>query len=72
MSGKTCGYIGAWSLFTAEGGANRGGTKILVQAFRGGQNFTAQTFEGSPEAPKIPLKIFAAANIQHNTTTLTD
>ena len=35
----------------------RGG-KISVQAFRGGQNFSAQTFEGQPEAPEIYPKNF--------------
>ena len=41
----------------------RGGGKISVQAFRGGggQNFSAQTFEGQPEATKIYSKISAAA-----------
>ncbi len=30
----------------------RGGAKILVQGNGGGQNFSAQIFEGSPKAPR--------------------
>ena len=66
------------------GGANRGvghkfqfkqiegRGKISVQAFRGGagQNFSALTFEGHPEATINTIKILAAAavaDIFHNT-----
>ncbi len=39
-----------------RGGANRGaGAKNSVQAFIGGQNFSAQTFKGSCEARQISL-----------------
>ena len=50
------------------GGANKGGInsstskfrggKFSVQAFGGGQNFSAQTFEGQPKATKIYPKYF--------------
>ncbi len=38
------------SLFTAGGGANGGGGKTFSASKLRGQNFSAQTFEGSSEA----------------------
>ena len=61
--------ISLLSLFTAGGGSNKGRSKHLSAnnggakfqcepSERGGQNFSAHRFEGSPEAPKNVPKIF--------------
>ncbi len=45
------------------------GGKIPVQAFWGGQNFSAERFEGSPKGLKNTLKNFRRHHNQYNTTT---
>ena len=47
--------IYGWGAVEIGGGINVSaskwrGSRILVEGFRGGQNFRAQTFEGHPEA----------------------
>ncbi len=44
------------------GGANKGGHNFQCKQIEGGQNFSAETFEGQPKATKICPKIFATAS----------
>ena len=58
-------WVGGGGLVVIVGGGKKiqckqiEGGKISVQAFRGWQNFSAQTFEGHPEATKVYLNIFS-------------